>query len=69
VKIYGVRAMNNANAKPFYEEIAERSGGLAIEFRSIHLVADMFVAICYRESSPTQLVLNFFFSQFHFSLF
>jgi len=55
VKIYGVRALNQVNAIPFYEELAERSGGVSINFNSFKLIVDMFLAICYREASPEKL--------------
>jgi len=55
IKLYGVRALNQTNAIPFYEELAERSGGVSINFQSFKLIVDMFLAICYREASPEKL--------------
>eukprot|EP01097_Dermamoeba_algensis_P003083 TRINITY_DN2242_c0_g1_i1.p1 TRINITY_DN2242_c0_g1~~TRINITY_DN2242_c0_g1_i1.p1 ORF type:complete len:476 (+),score=127.20 TRINITY_DN2242_c0_g1_i1:87-1514(+) len=55
VKIYGIRALNCHYAAPFYEEISERTGGIAITFKNFGLIVDMFLAICYREASPQQL--------------
>jgi len=55
VKIYGVRALNNAHAVPFYEELSSRTGTVSINFNDFNLIVDMFLAICYREASPSQL--------------
>jgi len=55
VKVYGVRALNSNHSIPFYEEMAERTGAISIHFSSFHLIVDMFLAICYRESCPEQL--------------
>jgi hypothetical protein len=72
VKIYGVRALNVHRAIPFYEELAERSGAVSINFNSfkvcisvtfltVKLIVDMFLAICYREASTEKLVIVFTF--------
>eukprot|EP01102_Stenamoeba_stenopodia_P011325 TRINITY_DN3468_c0_g1_i1.p1 TRINITY_DN3468_c0_g1~~TRINITY_DN3468_c0_g1_i1.p1 ORF type:complete len:716 (+),score=182.00 TRINITY_DN3468_c0_g1_i1:90-2237(+) len=55
VKVYGVRALNCTYAIPFYQELSERSGTVSITFQNFNLIVDMFLAICYRESSPEQL--------------
>jgi len=55
VKVYGVRALDQRVSIPFYEEMAERTGAISIQFSSFHLIVDMFLAICYRESSADQL--------------
>jgi len=55
VKIYGVRALNSNHSIPFYEELSERSGAVNINFQSFNLIVDMFLAICYREVSPSKL--------------
>ncbi|EFA84546.1 SAM domain-containing protein [Heterostelium album PN500] len=48
VKIYGVKALGSC---VFYEEIAERTGGICINFNKFSLITEMFLAICYREAS------------------
>jgi len=55
VKIYGVRALSSNHSIPFYEELSERSGAVNINFQSFNLIVDMFLAICYREVSPSKL--------------
>jgi len=55
VKVYGVRALDYEEACPFYEELSERSGAVSIRFKHFHLIVDMFLAICYRESSQEKL--------------
>jgi len=55
VKIYGVQATPTAEYKPFYEEMAKRTGGLYVPFRNFSLITDMFLAVCYREANPEKL--------------
>ena len=55
VKVYGVRALHSNHAIPFYEEMAERTGAISIHFSNFHLIVDMFLAICYRESGGEKL--------------
>jgi len=55
VKVYGVRALNQSQAAPFYEELSARSGTVSINFQNFGLITEMFLAICYRESDPKQL--------------
>eukprot|EP01113_Clastostelium_recurvatum_P000510 TRINITY_DN10233_c0_g3_i1.p1 TRINITY_DN10233_c0_g3~~TRINITY_DN10233_c0_g3_i1.p1 ORF type:complete len:405 (+),score=99.60 TRINITY_DN10233_c0_g3_i1:78-1292(+) len=55
VKVYGVQAFTNENSRPFYEELSERSGTVSIQFNHFHLIVDMFLAICYRESGKEKL--------------
>ena len=43
-QVYGVRAQNSTSAAPFYEEIAERTGGAYISFNNFSIIADMFLA-------------------------
>ncbi|KAK5584042.1 hypothetical protein RB653_005649 [Dictyostelium firmibasis] len=53
IKIYGIKANSSRNAV-FYDEIAERTGGISIDFKNFDLITRLFLAICYRESSKTQ---------------
>jgi len=55
VKVYGVRALDYEASRPFYEELSERSGAVSIRFKHFHLIVDMFLAICYRESGKEKL--------------
>jgi hypothetical protein len=55
VKIYGIRALGNEYAIPFYEGISSRTGTVSIHFSNFKLIVDMFLAICYREASAEQL--------------
>jgi len=48
IKIYGVRALGKSL---FYDDIAERTGGICINFKKFNLITEMFLAICYREAS------------------
>ena len=44
VQVYGVRALTSSHAQPFYEEIAERSGGAYIAFTNFTIITEMFLA-------------------------
>ncbi|XP_064635524.1 uncharacterized protein LOC135492811 [Lineus longissimus] len=55
VKVYGVQALNNDSSTLFYEELADRTGGAHLRFQQFSLITDMFLAVCYKESSPEQL--------------
>ncbi|GAM22786.1 hypothetical protein SAMD00019534_059610 [Acytostelium subglobosum LB1] len=48
IKVYGVKALGRC---VFYDEIAERTGGICITFNKFNLITEMFLAICYREAS------------------
>ncbi|EFA84198.1 hypothetical protein PPL_03274 [Heterostelium album PN500] len=50
IKIYGVVCQHERN-RFFYQMMAERTGGLCIKFDRFNLITEMFLAICYRESS------------------
>ncbi|KAN0028472.1 hypothetical protein ACTFIV_010317 [Dictyostelium citrinum] len=54
IKIYGVKAGTDSSASCFYQEIAERTSGISIDFKNFDLITRLFLAICYRESSKTQ---------------
>jgi len=55
VKIYGIRALSNLHAIPFYEELSARTGTVSIHFNNFKLIVDMFLAICYREAGKEKL--------------
>ncbi|KAL5005205.1 hypothetical protein ScPMuIL_018661 [Solemya velum] len=55
VKVYGVQALNNRAATPFYEELADRTEGCYLRLRHFHAITDMFLAVCYREADAEQL--------------
>jgi hypothetical protein len=51
VAIYGVQALHNAHATPFYSEISTRTGGFHLHLRDFSLITEMFVAVCFRATS------------------
>ncbi|XP_071966071.1 uncharacterized protein [Antedon mediterranea] len=55
VKVYGVQAMHNTGSNLFYEELAEKTSGTYLKFTQFSYITDMFLAVCYRESSDEQL--------------
>lgn len=55
ITVYGVQALNRAHATPFYQEIAEKSGGFHITLDQFSYITDLFLAVCYQQSSNEQL--------------
>ncbi|WP_353929714.1 vWA domain-containing protein [Okeanomitos corallinicola TIOX110] len=55
IMVYGVQALNRSHATPFYQEIAEKSGGFHINLDQFSYITDLFLAVCYQNSSNEQL--------------
>lgn len=55
VSIYGVQALNRSHATPFYKELAERGGGFHLNLDQFAYITDLFLAVCYQQSSDEQL--------------
>lgn len=55
VKVYGVWNEQYEHAWPFYQEIAERTGSVAVKFNNVHILEDLLQAIVLREISKVKL--------------
>ncbi|OQW94915.1 MAG: hypothetical protein BWK79_04345 [Beggiatoa sp. IS2] len=55
ITVYGVQALNRAHATPFYKELAEKAGGFHISLDQFAYITDLFLAVCYQQSSDEQL--------------
>ncbi|MBW4613412.1 MAG: VWA domain-containing protein [Desmonostoc vinosum HA7617-LM4] len=55
ITVYGVQALNRPHATPFYQELAEKSGGFHINLDQFAYITDLFLAVCYQQSSNEQL--------------
>ncbi|MEH2057583.1 MAG: vWA domain-containing protein [Nostoc sp.] len=55
ITVYGVQALNRAHATPFYQELAQKSGGFHINLDQFSYISDLFLAVCYQQSSNEQL--------------
>ncbi|MEH2434713.1 MAG: vWA domain-containing protein [Nostoc sp.] len=55
ITVYGVQALNRSHATPFYQELAEKSGGFHINLDQFSYISDLFLAVCYQQSSNDQL--------------
>lgn len=55
VTTYGVQALNRPHATPFYKELAEKSGGFHLNLDQFSYITDLFLAVCYQQSSTDQL--------------
>ncbi|WP_228371283.1 hypothetical protein [Trichormus azollae] len=55
ITFYGVQALNRSPATPFYQEIAEKSGGFHITLDQFSYITDLFLAVCYQQSLNKQL--------------
>jgi len=51
VAVYGVQALNNQHATPFYSEISTLTGGFHLHLKDFALITEMFVAECFRATS------------------
>lgn len=50
-----MQALNRSHATPFYTELANKSGGFHLNLDRFSYITDMFLAICYKQSSDDQL--------------
>ena len=55
ILVYGVQCLNRKHATKFYEELAHKSGGFHIGLDQFAYITDLVMAICYKQSSDTQL--------------
>ena len=55
IMVYGVQALNRSHATPFYKELAEKSGGFHVNLDQFSYITDLFLAVCYQQSSNEQL--------------
>lgn len=55
ITVYGVQALNRSHATPFYQELAEKSGGFHLKLDQFSYITDLFLAVCYQQSSDEQL--------------
>ena len=55
ITVYGVQALNRRHATKFYQELAEKSGGFHIDLDQFAYINDLFLAVCYQQSSDEQL--------------
>lgn len=55
ITVYGVQALNRPHATLFYQELAEKSGGFHINLDQFSYISDLFLAVCYQQSSNEQL--------------
>lgn len=55
ITVYGVQALNRSHATPFYQELAQKSGGFHINLDQFSYISDLFLAVCYQQSSNEQL--------------
>jgi hypothetical protein len=55
IPVYGVQCLNRKHATKFYEDLAHKSGGFHISLDQFAYITDLVMAICYKQSSDTQL--------------
>jgi hypothetical protein len=56
ITVHGVQALNRSHATLFYRELAEKSGGFHLNLDQFSYITDLFLAVCYQQSSDEQLV-------------
>lgn len=55
IKVYGVQALNRRHATPFYQEIAQKTGGFHLSLDQFSSVTDLITAICYQQAGDAPL--------------
>lgn len=55
ITVHGVQALNLSHATLFYKELAEKTGGFHISLDQFSYITDLFLAVCYQQSSDDQL--------------
>jgi len=55
VTVYGIQALNRTHATLFYKELADKSGGFHLNLDQFSQITDLFLAVCYQQSSDDQL--------------
>jgi hypothetical protein len=55
IVVYGIQALNRRHASPFYQELADKSGGFHLNLDQFSYITDLFLAVCYQQSSDEQL--------------
>jgi hypothetical protein len=55
VTVHGIQALNRSHATLFYRELAEKSGGFHLNLDQFAYITDLFLAVCYQQSSGEQL--------------
>lgn len=55
IAVYGVQALNRRHATQFYKELVEKSGGFHLNLDQFAYITDLFLAVCYQQSSDQQL--------------
>ncbi len=53
--VFSFDTTNCSHATPLYTEIANKSGGFHLKLDQFSYITDMFLAICYKQSSDEQL--------------
>jgi hypothetical protein len=59
INVYGVHAMPGCrrHSKPFYTEIARKTGGFYLTLDQFSIINDLIMGVCYKQQSPEALEL------------
>lgn len=55
ISVYGVQALGNTHATPFYQEIAKMTGGFHLNLDQFSSVRETLLAICYKQTGDERL--------------
>lgn len=55
ISVYGIQALGNAHAAPFYQEIAKMTGGFHLQLEQFSRAQEMILAVCYKQTGDEQL--------------
>ena len=55
IPVYGVQCLGRSHARPFYEELAQKSGGFHVTLDQFSYVTDLVMAVCYQQQGESQI--------------
>lgn len=54
IRVYAVQCLGLSKSTFFYKDLAQETGGIHLQLSQLSVIADVLVAVCYRESDVTQ---------------
>lgn len=54
VHVHAVQALGRSHATPFWQEVANTTGGCHLQLHQFSNVTDLLLAICYKQGAPAQ---------------
>jgi hypothetical protein len=55
INVYAVQALGRRHSTPFWQEVAEKTGGFHLQLNQFAYVRDMIMAVCFKQQGNEQL--------------